>query len=211
MPSSEVVPATSQDADEREPHRELVTDHLGGRAHASEQGILRARGPAAERDAVHADRHDREQQQDAGVYVADRPHAAARRAERDDRIDGKCRQERDERREPVDERIGRPRRQIFFQDELCRVCGRLQQPPRSHAIRSRPQLHPGEDLALGEHRVRERRDDDEEQDRRLDRHENPSRHHEIASRNAAMRSSCAYVPLPERSRQGDASPSPDAP
>ena len=58
-----------EDRDEREAHRDLVGDHLGARAQAAEQGVRRAGGPAAEHDAVDADRGDRQHEQHGDRHV----------------------------------------------------------------------------------------------------------------------------------------------
>ena len=57
----------------RHPHRDLVRDHLRARAQSAEQRVLVVRRPAGEHDAVHAERRDREDEQEADRQSARAP------------------------------------------------------------------------------------------------------------------------------------------
>ena len=56
-----------EDRQHGQPHREFVGDELGRTADGAEEGILRVGGPPGERDAVDAERADREHEEDADV------------------------------------------------------------------------------------------------------------------------------------------------
>ena len=55
--------ADQHHADQRQPERQLVRDHLGAAAQRAKQRVLRARRPAAKHDAVHPERADADQVQ----------------------------------------------------------------------------------------------------------------------------------------------------
>ena len=65
-----------QHGDDDEADRDLVGDHLRGRAQRAEERILRVRRPAAHDDAVDAERGDGEDVEDADVEVGDHPAPA---------------------------------------------------------------------------------------------------------------------------------------
>ena len=60
-----------QHADQRKPKRDLVADHLRDGAQRAQQGILAVRRPSRQRHAVHADRSNAEDDQQADVDVGD--------------------------------------------------------------------------------------------------------------------------------------------
>ena len=101
-----------EDRDERQPHRDLVGDHLRRRPQPAEQRVGRAARPAGEHDAVDADRGDREDVQHGDRQVGElqrRLVAEDRdlRAERDDREGQERRRRGDDRRQDVDRLVGR--------------------------------------------------------------------------------------------------------
>ncbi len=102
---------------------------------------------------------------------------------------------------PVDQRIGRLRREVFLEQHLRRIGGGLHHAPRSDAVWSGTQLHPCHDLALEEHRICERRDHDEQDDRRLDQRDAPPRDHANASLGGGVELGAADVRNGRRHRR----------
>ena len=58
-----------QDADDRQRQAEFIADHLRRRSHGAHQRILRIRSPAAQHDAVHTQRRDRENEKQADAEI----------------------------------------------------------------------------------------------------------------------------------------------
>ena len=82
------LPARSSTGIEAQPHRDLVGDHLRAGPEAAEQRVLAVGRPARERDAVDAQRADREDEEEADRQVGHDHrheavvHEAAQRSER---------------------------------------------------------------------------------------------------------------------------------
>jgi hypothetical protein len=64
-------PTTEQHGDDDEADRDFVGHHLRGRTQRAEERVLRVRRPAAHDDAVHAERGDGEDVEDADIDVGD--------------------------------------------------------------------------------------------------------------------------------------------
>ena len=139
--------------DDRQPHRDLVADHLGGAAQPAEQRVGRAGGPAGQHDAVDAHRRagQHDQHADRGVGELQRrvvAEDADHRAERDDREGQERRDRGDDRRQEVDRLVGQRRHDVFLERQLQPVGQALQVAARADPVRADPLLHPGDDLAL---------------------------------------------------------------
>ena len=93
----------------------------------------------------HADRRDREDEEQPDVDVRD---DAPVRRERDDGEDDEGRRDRDVGREAEDVRVGLVRHEVFLGQQLDGVGDGLQQPPLADAHRPQTRLHEGGDLAL---------------------------------------------------------------
>src|SRR5205085_2863453 len=128
------------DADEREPQRQLVRDHLRRRAQAAHQTVLRVGRPARERDAVDADGRDAEDVEERDVEARDDEVELAYEGQRHlgaERVDDDWHQRRsdgDDGREEVYEARRSVRRYLLFEDELQEVCEGLEQSARPHAV-----------------------------------------------------------------------------
>ena len=127
---------------EGQPHRDLVADHLGGRAQRAEQRVGRAGGPAGQHDAVHADRAHRQHQQhrhrevgelQRGVVVEDRDLGAPR----DDGEADEGARRGDHWRDDEDQLVRAQRDDVFLQRQLERVGDRLQQAEGAGPVRAR--------------------------------------------------------------------------
>ena len=107
--------------DERQAHRDVVGDHLRRRAQPAEQRVGRSGRPAAEHDAVDADRGERQRDQHADRRVdqlqrgllAEHGHLAA---DRDDREDQERRDGRERRRQDVDDLVRPGRDDALLED-----------------------------------------------------------------------------------------------
>ena len=107
------VAGEDQHGDRRHPHRDLVGDHLRARAETAEQRVLVVRRPSGEHDAVHAERRDREDEEEADRQRRERhvdraPLRVPRRAVRNHRPGEQRRNERHHRREN-EQRVVTPR------------------------------------------------------------------------------------------------------
>ena len=163
VPARPVLPATisvsesdcaiSTTPSTRERERDLVRDELRAGAHRAEERVLRVGGPAADDEAVDADRADREDEdqrdRDVGDLTVDLvAEDLPARAERDHR-------ERRERREGGDERARRCRGRRPPRRGRSSPCGsasqvgdRLEEPERPGAVRPVAELHPPHHLPL---------------------------------------------------------------
>ena len=146
-------PGDDEDRHQRQTHRELVGDHLRGRADRAEQRVRGAGRPAAEHDAVHADRRARQDVQHRHREVGqlqrglDAEHAD-RRPERDDREHQERAEHRDHRRDDVDHLVGGLDGHVLLDQQLHRVGERLEQAERAVHVGAGPLLHAADDLAL---------------------------------------------------------------
>lgn len=169
-----------EDRHQRQTHPDLVGDHLGARAQTTEQRVGRVRRPAAEHDAVDADRGDRhhvqhrhrqvgELQPGVGVSEGD----LHRRPERDHREGQEGRDRHDHRRRDVDEPVHALRHQVFLEHQLHTVGERLEQTERAVHVRSDPVLHPGHDPALPPDVEQRQHDQEDEDDQDLEDNDPP--------------------------------------
>ena len=142
-------PGAHQDGDDDEADRDLVGHHLGGRAQRREEGVFRVRGPAADDDAVHAERRDREDVEHADIDVGDDPALG----ERDHGPGGEGKRRGDERREQEQPLVRARRDHRLLEHELEKIGEGLQQPPRPDDVRTAAHLHRRPDLAVGIERV----------------------------------------------------------
>ena len=166
------------DAEHAQRERDLVGDELRARAHGAEERVLRVRGPAADDEAVGADRADREDQdqrdRDVGDHAGDVDAAdLPAGAERDHRERRERREGGDERREDVEHVDGARREEALLADELHQVGDRLQQAEGAGAVRPVAELHAAHDLALGERQVGEADHDEVDDHERLDHADPP--------------------------------------
>jgi hypothetical protein len=153
---------TSERADQGEALRHLVGDHLRRRAQAAHEREFVVRRPAADDEAVDADRRESEDDEHPGVDVGDVPGELAPggpRAHGDDGEDDQGRRHdqaggKDER--PLDRLDGE---RVLLDEELHDVGDRLQEAPRAHPVGADPGLDEAEDLALGQHQVGDHRQD----------------------------------------------------
>ncbi len=183
-----------KDPDDRQRHRDLVADHLRRGADAPEQRPLRVRGPARQRDAIDADRGDREHVEHAHVRVRDgnrdlahRPRRTQRRGgdaqeapnrkerippdDRADRHDAQ-RQERGgrhhRRRDQVQEPVRPGRDDLLLEEQLDAIQEAVKEPPGPGAVRAGAVLRPGDELALVEDDERQDAEDAREDRQNLD-------------------------------------------
>ena len=159
-------------ADEREALRHLVGDELRRRAHRAEERVLRAARPAAEHEAVERDRAQREdpQRSDRHVHAVQAGLGAEdvrRGAERDDGDDAGGRDDREDRRDAVQERHRVPGPEVLLAEELQDVGDRLQRAERADAVRAVALLEAAEHLAVGHEHDRHEVEDDQEDHQRL--------------------------------------------
>src|SRR5262249_32297937 len=85
-------------------------------------------------------------------------------SERDHGVDDQRRHHRDDRRRGEYPLVGAHRRDVFLDHQLHGVGNRLQDPVRAHSHRPEARLRPGDDLALEEHHVGDRREHNSEED-----------------------------------------------
>ncbi len=152
-----------------EPHRDLVGDHLRGRADGAEERIVRAARPSREHHAVDGDRGHREDPQDADVEVDELQRELP--AEQRDVVAERDRAEREERREhredggeQVDRLVRVRRDDALLEEELDPVGERDQDAARPRAHRALPGLEVGDHLPLEpdveQHGDQQREEDD---------------------------------------------------
>jgi hypothetical protein len=163
-----------EDPDQRQPHRDLVGDHLGAGPQPAEQRVRRVRGPAAEHDAVDADRGDRHHVQHGhrqigqlqpGVGVGERD--LHRGTERDHREGEERRDAHDHRRRDVDQPVHALGHEVFLEHQLHAVGQRLQQAEGAVDVRADAVLHPRDDPAF-QPDVEQRQEDQEDEGRTSD-------------------------------------------
>ncbi len=207
-------------ATKRQPHRDLVGDHLGGAAKPAEQGVGRAGRPASEHDPVDADRRDRQDEEhgDRKVGQLQRRLDACPR-DPDDGAQGDHR-ERDERRgardhrgEEEDELVRVDRCEVLLEHQLHAVGQALQQPEGTVHVGPDPVLHPGDHATLCPDAEEGEQNQQDEDRQRLDRDDPPrvaperaevgaqARHNELGSHHFSP-SSVTALPAPTaRSRR----------
>ena len=195
-----------EDRDQREPHRDLVGDHLRARAQAAEQGVRRAAGPAAEHDAVDADRGDRHHEQHGHRHVGelqrrlDAPKHVDLGAERDHREGHERRHRRDDRREEEDRLVGGLGDDVLLERQLHAVGERLEQAEGAVHVGADAVLHPGHHPALPPDVEQREQHQDHEDQHGLDQDDPPRVVAELLAGRAAchrVRGSCV------RSLHGD--------
>src|SRR5439155_690158 len=160
------------DAEHRERERDLVRDELRAGAHRAEDRVLRLGGPAADDEAVDADRAEREDEDQRDrqvrdrardVMAADGPAPAPRQdAEREQRGE-----HRDDGRDDVEGLLGRRRRERLLADQLQQVGDRHEQALGTRAVRAEAELHAAEQLSLEPGREGEEDHHDVDHDERL--------------------------------------------
>ena len=167
-------------AEHAERERDLVGDELRAGAHRAEERELGVGRPAAEDEAVDAERADREDQEQrdrevghvaVDLVAADLPA----RPPRDHRERAERRERGQERREDVEHVDRGGGEEALLADQLDEVGDRLQEPVGAGAVRAVAQLHPPHHLPLGERQVREADEDEVDDDERLDRGDPPGR------------------------------------
>ena len=158
-------------ADDREPHRDLVADHLRAGPEAAQDRIFAVGGPAAEDDAVDLDPDHREDEEERHVHIGgverdlgteDRDGFAE--GDRDEHHEG--RGERQDRRQFEQEAVGLGRDVVLFGQELDAVRHGLQQPVPPHAHRPHPLLDVSADLAFqpGQRQGQQQQDRNQQRD-----------------------------------------------
>ncbi len=172
--------------DEGQAHRDLVGDHLRARAEPAEQGVRRPAGPAAEHDAVDADRGDRHHEEHGDRHVGQlqgRLDVAERdrdlRAERDHREGDEGRDRGDHRGGEEHHLVGGRGDDVFLQRELHAVGEALQQTERTVDVGADAVLHPGHHAALEPDVEQRQHHQDHEDQHRLEQHQPPGVYAEL--------------------------------
>ena len=132
--------------DDAHPQRHLVTDHLGGLAHGTEQRPLRGRCVARQNHAkdFQAEHGDHEKYADVEPLA----HEIERKRQGDERTKGRT--ETDVRGEPKEHAVGPFRHQVFLGEEFDAVGKRLEPAKTAASPRgAEAVLNSGGDLSLG--------------------------------------------------------------
>ena len=167
-----------EDRDERQPHRDLVADHLRRRAQPAQQRVRGLRRPPGQHDPVDRHRAHGQHQQDGhgqvgelqgGLHAEDRDLGA----ERDDREADERGDHRDRGGQPEQQLVHVTRDDVFLQRQLDAVHERLEQAERPGPVRPRPLLHPADDPALRPDREQRHDHQEEEDEQDLDDHQPP--------------------------------------
>ena len=218
-------PRVEEDRDERQAHRDLVADHLRGRAERAEDRVRRPRGPAGQHDAVDADRAHRQHEQhrhrqvrdlQRRLVVEDRHH----RAPRDDREGDERRPGRDDRRDEEHQLVHLGGDDVLLERQLERVGDRLQQAPRPGPVGARPVLHPADHPALEPDHEDRGEQQEHEDDPDLEQHHPPDELVEVGSASGPAASAaagpqlirpssgspCSRAPAPRSAGRGPRSP-----
>src|SRR6516162_6946966 len=176
-----------EDRHERQRHRDLVADDLGGGTQRAEHRVRSAGRPAGQHDAVDTDRAHREYQQhgdrDVG-HLQRRPVVEDRydRAPRDDREADERRRGRDDRRDEEHQLVHPGRDDVLLERQLERVGDRLQEPPRPGPVGPRPVLHAADHAALEPDHEDGGEQQEHEHDPDLQQHHPPDDLVEVAQR-----------------------------
>src|SRR5581483_6792883 len=122
----------NQHADERQPERDLIADHLRAGAQRAEQRIFAVRGPAGEGNAIYTDGGDAEDDQQRNVGIRNlqrRAHTGDidRGPERNKSNGEQRRADGNDRGRKVEQLVHVGRREVFFQNELQPIRQGLQQ------------------------------------------------------------------------------------
>ena len=170
--------AHDHDAEDAERERHLVGDELRAGAHRAEHRELRVGGPAADDEAVDADRAEREDDEQPDRQIGDRALDVVAvdrpaRPPRDDREREQGGEARHDRREDVRQLVGGGGVESLLADELDQVGDRLEQAERAGAVRAVAELHPSEHLSLEPGRVGEGGHDQVDHDRHRDDRDPP--------------------------------------
>ena len=171
-------PGVQEDRDERQPHRDLVADHLGRRAQRAEQRVGRVRRPPGQHDPVHAHRaHGQDQQHryrqvsqlQRGALAEDRDD----RPERDDREADEHRDGRQGRGDDEQQLVHAARDDVLFERQLDAVHQRLEQAELAGPVGAGPLLHAPDDAPLGPDREQRAQHQEQEDGQDLDDDEPP--------------------------------------
>ena len=188
------------DADEREAERQLVGDHLGGRAQRAEQRVLAVRGPAAEDDPVDRERADRHEHEQPRVDVGDDQPAP----ERDERVDRRRRHHREQRRRHEEPAVGRGRHDVLLRDQLDGVGDPLEHAEGPGPVRAVADLEAAEHLALGPGRDAD--DDRQREQHDQDLEERPEQRQRVHRRLPRRRRDAGDLHAGQRPPRGRAAP-----
>ncbi len=190
--------AQDDDTEDAQRERDLVRDELRARAHRAEDRELRLRGPAADDEAVDADRAEREDRTgrtDVRDLTVDVPTVHRPAGPKRDEGEGGDRGEgRDDRREDVRQVDRRLRGERLLADELEEVGDRLEEPELAGAVRSVTELHPPHQLPLDQRQVREEPEEDVDDDHRLDQRDPPGLFHALTTSSAFATSTMPASP-----------------
>ena len=155
-----------QHAHQSEAHGDFVGDDLRRRPHRAEEGILGVGRPAGDDHAVDAQRGQRQQVQQPGIQIGNH-HAVAEGHD----CPGRDRRSKGQHRRQQEQKAIRPaRNDDFLEHQLHGVGDGLQPALGTDPVRTQPNLHVTNDLALGKgqirhaHQQRHQQDDDFQQD-----------------------------------------------
>jgi hypothetical protein len=135
-----------------EAHGDLVADHLRRSAQRAQEGVLRVGCPAGDDDAVHLQRGDGHQEQQAGVDVGQRDVGA----EGNHHPGGQRRHDGHDRAEAGTGPCWHRRKDDFLGQQLQRIGDRLQQAQRADAVGAGADLREADGLALPQREVGDR-------------------------------------------------------
>ena len=132
------------DAHQREPHENLVADHLADGSKAAQQGVLVVGRPTGEGDAVNGHRRHGEEEQQANVEVGDDDGTG----KRNDREGHERGGDDDARSEDEDGFIGEAWDPVLLREDLDHVRDDLQKTKRPDTVRTVPLLPKREHAAF---------------------------------------------------------------
>src|SRR4029079_9455440 len=152
---------------------DLVGDELRGGAHRAQERVLRARGPAAEHEAIEGDGAEREQVQraDADVEAVEPDRRAPdvdHGAEGDDGQRGDRGEDGQDRRDHEEQADRGGGAGVLLAQQLADVGDGLEQTVGADAVGAVAGLEAAEQLALGDEDDRDDRQPDGEDDHRLE-------------------------------------------
>ena len=140
------------DADDDQPQRHLIGNHLCRRPQRAKERVFGVRRPPPHDHAVHFQRGHREDEQDRHVDVRQDPCLVER-----DHRPGQDRQHEAEHRGQKEHRAVSPGGHHDFLDHIFQRIGhRLQQPESPHNVRPAPHLDRRPDLAVAIHQKQQR-------------------------------------------------------
>ena len=122
-----------------------IMSSLRAGAQRTHDGVFGVGGPAGDDDAVHPDRGQRQNIEQAGIDIGQH-HAAIERNHRPRR---QRRRNRQHRRQQEQELVGLRRDDDFLEHQLDRIRNRLQPATRADAVGADAHLHVTDNLALG--------------------------------------------------------------